>query len=100
MRPVMREEGDADWEKYVIGYDAAAVVAHPDAGKDAKDLHDRIVISDQALRERTNFIDEDAPTDEEWHRRAALKMNNAAALGYVEEIPVTADVNEDAQVTG
>lgn len=100
MRPVMREEGDADWEKYVIGYDAAAVVAHPDEGKDAKDLHDRIVISDQALRERTNFIDEDAPSDEEWHRRAALKMNNAAALGFVEEIPVTADVNEDAQVTG
>jgi hypothetical protein len=100
MRPVLREDDVPDWERYVVGYDAAAVVAHPDAGKDAKDLHDRIVISDQALRERTNFIDEDAPSDEEWHRRAALKMNNAAALGYAEEVPATDDVNEDAQVTG
>lgn len=100
MRPVMREAKVDGWDRFVVGYDAAAVVAHPDAGKDAKDLHDRIVISDEALRERTNFTDEDAPTDEEWHRRAALKMNNAAALGYVEEVPVTDAVNEDAEVTG
>lgn len=51
--------------RIVVVVDASAVIEHPDHGKDAKDLHDRYVISDSALRESNNFTDEQAPDEAE-----------------------------------
>lgn len=64
-RPALREAGVADWQKYVIDYDAAGVINHPDRTKDAKDLHDRGAIGDAALRDAADFAEGDAQTAEE-----------------------------------
>lgn len=98
LRPFLKSEGVADWEKYVIAYDGASVVNKPDKAKDAKDLHDRLVISDAALRDAGGHTDADAPSEEELKRRIglelkdkALAVGDEAALEPTPEMP-TAEV--------
>lgn len=64
-RPTLKALGIDNWPDHRISYDASAVVNHPDRSKDAKDLHDRGVLSDEALRNANNFNEEDAPDEEE-----------------------------------
>jgi len=65
LQPTLREERIADWQRYVVAYDPARAINHPDRSKDAKDDHDRGVLSDQALRDATGFSGEDAPSEDE-----------------------------------
>lgn len=100
MRPVLKKAGVEDFDRFVIGYDAAAVIAHPNQAADAKDAHDRIVISDARYREALNFNDGDAPDEEEWQRRAALKMLDPSALTdpyNVEPAPVGRDEQQEGE---
>lgn len=75
LRPSMRAGGVADWRDYAITYDATAVIVHPDRMTDAKELHDRLVISDESLRDAGGFDDDDVPDDAEYRRRVGLKLN-------------------------
>jgi hypothetical protein len=56
-----------------VWYDDSAVVLNPDRAKDAKDAHDRIVISDVALRDALGFDPNDAPSPEEHQARLDAK---------------------------
>jgi hypothetical protein len=58
--------------KLVISYDPSELVAHPDRSKDAKDGHDRFVISDSTYRRAIGFSDADAPDAEELERRMEI----------------------------
>jgi hypothetical protein len=58
--------------KLVISYDPSELVAHPDRSRDAKDGHDRFVISDSSYRRSIGFSDADAPDDEELERRMEI----------------------------
>ena len=80
LRPVLKAAGVANWNDYVIAYDASAVVAKPDRTDAWKDAHDRLVVSDASYREAIDANDEDAPDQDEWDRRAAVKMNDPDAL--------------------
>lgn len=80
LRPALKASGLENWDDYVIAYDASAVVAKPDRTATFKDAHDRLVISDQAYREAIDANDKDAPEQDEWDRRAAVKMNDPDAL--------------------
>lgn len=62
LRDVMTEE---EARKYLIGYDATAIINHPDRSKDAKDAYGDRVIGKRAYREAINFDEEDAPTKDE-----------------------------------
>lgn len=87
-RPYLRAPsrlGD-DAKRFLIGYDPAAVINHPDKTKDAKDLHDRIVIGDSALREAGGFTDADAPNEEERARMVGLATNNVV-LAWTGDLP-------------
>lgn len=64
-RPSLKKAGVKDWQKYAIGYDASKIVVRPDRTKDAKELHDKGVISDEALRNAANFDEKDAPSEAE-----------------------------------
>lgn len=75
-RPSLIAANVADAEKYVIAYDATAVINHPDRTKDAKDLHDRGVLSDETLREATGFDGDDAPSPEERQVWLAVKARD------------------------
>jgi hypothetical protein len=55
-----------------IWFDATDVIQDPDRGRAAQEAHDRITISDEAYRRETGFEEPDAPTPEEWDKRAAI----------------------------
>lgn len=55
--------------RVVLGKDPSALVTRPNRAQDAKDAHDRLVISDEQLRKDLGFPDTAAPEDEELQRR-------------------------------
>lgn len=60
-------------EQVFLWYDESEVVTTPNRGQDAKDAHESLVISDEALRSALGFSDADAPDDEELGRRVGLR---------------------------
>lgn len=59
--PVLEQMHVEDHESYVIWYDIRHMITRPSAGSDALALHERDVISDDALRRTLGFDDDDAP---------------------------------------
>jgi hypothetical protein len=82
LRPAMAADGVANPEQYVVAYDASAVINHPDRTKDAKDLWDRLAISDEELREANGFPEDSAPDEAEWLRRAGFLMRDSSMAAY------------------
>ncbi len=76
--PELRSAGVSDWDQYSIQYDASAVVNHPDRGKDAKDLFDRVALSKEALRDATGFDESDAPSDDERAERVGILTHDSS----------------------
>jgi hypothetical protein len=84
--PVLMADGmpEEEAEKHVIWYSVAHLVTRPNKTDDAKDLHDKGVISDAALRRETGFSDEDAPeVSAEVEQDPAVTL----ALGLVAKAP-------------
>jgi hypothetical protein len=75
--PVLMADGmpEEEAEKHVVWYSVAHLVTRPNKTDDAKDLHDKGVISDAALRRETGFSDEDAP-----EVRAEVEQDPAVTL--------------------
>jgi hypothetical protein len=65
---------DEEGVRYVVWYDASELEKKPDLGERAVQLHDRVAISDAALRRATGFDDADAPTDEERDKQILTKL--------------------------
>lgn len=59
--PIQEEDGT----RYLVWYDASELEQKPDLGERAIQLHDRVAISDAALREATGFDEQSAPTPDE-----------------------------------
>lgn len=101
LRPSLTRLGVEQPERYVIAFDTSQLTQRPNRTPEAQELHDRKLISDDALRREANFGDDDAPGDEELHRRLIQEMalkgipfENARpwlqALGIdIPDIPVT-----------
>lgn len=73
LQPALEEEGIEDPERYLMWFDPSRLVVRPNRVDDAKDLHDRIVISDESLRSAAGFSEADIPNDVERQRREELK---------------------------
>lgn len=56
----------------IVAADVSEIVNHPNRGRDAKDAHDRLAISDAKLRDVLGFDEGDAPDQAEYDRRVAL----------------------------
>lgn len=82
LRPAMRADGILDWKSYAIGYDASAIINHPDRTRDAKDLYDLGVLSAAATREANGFDETDAPDDAEHNRWVGLKIRDGSLAVY------------------
>lgn len=54
-----------DGTRYLVWYDASELEQKPDLGERAVQLHDRLAISDAALREAAGFDEQSAPTSDE-----------------------------------
>jgi len=76
LRPYLLANGiPAEWvARMVFWYDPVELVSHPDKTADAQQLHDRLVISDKALRDSAGFTETEAPTKAEIQVRMLEKM--------------------------
>lgn len=76
LRPYLAAAGVDDmWvQRMLFWYDPTELVTHPDQTKDALDLHDRLVISDDALLKISGFGEEDRPSKSEIQVRLLEKM--------------------------
>ncbi len=83
LRPALRADGVEAWGDYVIAFDASAVINHPDRTKDAKDLHQAMALSDEALRAANGFDETDAITDPvEMQRRLGTLLRDSSVAIY------------------
>lgn len=87
IEPLLKELGDAiteQWfrpalvamgmsvdeaERFEIGWDTTAIVARPDDTENLRDLHDRLLISDEYMLAENGVPEDARPTDEEHDRR-------------------------------
>ena len=95
--------------RFEIGWDTTAIVARPDDTENLRDLHDRILISDEYMLTENGIPLDALPSDEERTRRLLERWiggaptlladpNIAEAVGMdIEVAPVAAGV--DAEVT-
>lgn len=76
--PGLRVLGEAteepDGTSYVMWYDTSELEQKPDQGERAVQLHDRVVISDAALREAAGFDEQSAPTPDETRRQILTRL--------------------------
>jgi hypothetical protein len=95
----LKEIGIDDMDRVIVWYDASELVQHPDKSDKALALHDRLAISDKALRDEVGFDDSHQPDEEERNRRIGVKMAQAkmAVTGEVPEDPMVA---QPAQASG
>lgn len=63
LRPALESLGVADADEYVVWYDVSHMITRPNRATDAQALHDKGVLSDEAVRAANGFDDNDAPTD-------------------------------------
>jgi hypothetical protein len=59
--------------RIVVHYDITGLVENPNRGQDARDAHERLVITDARLRQDLGYTEDDAPDEEELQRRIAAK---------------------------
>lgn len=87
IEPLLKELGDAitgQWfrpaliamgmteeesERYEIGWDTTAIVARPDDTENLRDLHDRLLISDDYMCDENGVPEDARPNEEEYTRR-------------------------------
>ena len=80
LRPTLRDMGYADWVRVVVDFDSSAVTNDIDRFDDAAQAHDRLAISDQALRDAGGWTEADAPSEQEYRERAAIKIRDAVIV--------------------
>lgn len=109
VRPALQVAGMDPDPRLVIGFDPTDLVSHPDRKSNARDGHAALVLSDDTLRRALGFGDEDAPDEDEYVRRVALRQGAkdltpvaagemtsvVKALGLGAELGVTEDDRRD-----
>ena len=65
-------------DTFRVWYDDAEIVTRPDRAADAMQLHDRLAISDAALREAGGWAKTDEPDDAERRRRIGVMLKDAS----------------------
>lgn len=78
-RPMLRALGVEDPNQWGIGYDVSALSQRPDRSKEAQQVFDAGVLSEEAYVREMGFDEEDMPNQEERKRRLTerIAMSNA-----------------------
>lgn len=100
LRPALLENWPRDLVRLAtFGLDPSQLVVRPNRAADAKDAHDRIVISDAAYRKYLSMPDSDAPDEKEMARRLALKRGSVSPEITAQLLEQTEVVDEPLEVT-
>lgn len=73
LAPALEAMGE-DPAGYLYAFDTAPLTINPDRSGDAKDLHDRMLLSDSVTREASSWSDGDAPSQDERAVRLVEKL--------------------------
>ena len=73
LAPALEALGE-DPDAYMYAFDTAPLTVNPDRSGDAKDLHDRMLISDAVTRAASSWSDGDAPSNAERAVRLVEKL--------------------------
>lgn len=73
LAPALEAMGE-DPAGYLYAFDTAPLTVNPDRSGDAKDLHDRMLLSDSVTRAASSWSDGDAPSPEERAIRLVEKL--------------------------
>lgn len=73
LAPALEAMGE-DPNSYLYAFDTAPLTVNPDRSGDAKDLHDRMLLSDAVTRAASSWSDGDAPSPEERAIRLVEKL--------------------------
>lgn len=96
LRPLARQEGQADADELVVSYDAAEVVNHPDRAKDAKELNRLGLLSGVKTLEANGFNAEaDQMGAEEHAEWLAIQLHDVNLIGQDATTEVGTDAAED-----
>lgn len=99
-------------ERFALAWDTSAIVARPDATENLRDLHDRLLISDEYMLAENGIPEDARPDDEEYTRRfleGAVKVAPTLladpavrdALGIAVDVsPVAAGVDAEVGAGG
>lgn len=101
-------------EREEIGWDTTAIVARPDDTENLRDLHDRLLISDEYMLAESGIPEDAKPGEDEYTKRYLEKVilsgapaslladpNVAAAIGLkIEVSPVAAGVDAEVGAGG
>lgn len=88
VKPVAVENG-IEPKNVRIWFDATDVVEDPDRSATAQAAHRMLVISDAAARRDMGYEEEDAPSDEEWAKRAPLTPQRAPTQSKAGDVAPT-----------
>lgn len=85
----LKAAGVSSPDDVMVWYDPHQLVIRPDKGDKALGLHDRLVISDAALRRENGYGEEDKPSEDEYAKRVGVKVVDAkmALTGKPTELP-------------
>ncbi len=74
--PALKKLGVENYKKYIVWYDDTNLVARPDKTQAAQKAYEAIAISGEAYRREYGFSEDDAPSEEEFNKRAGLSMRD------------------------
>jgi hypothetical protein len=93
----LKKAGITDPNDVMVWYDASQLIIRPDKSDKAIALHDRLAISDEALRVENGYGNESKPSEEEYARRVGVKVADPqmAVTGKPTELPRGTDGKPD-----
>lgn len=89
---------ELDVRRHKIIPDGSDVISRPNEAEDGRQLHDRMVISDKALRDRSGVGEGDEPTEDEYVRQIGRRINNPYLATYGMDVHDKIDWEEMAAV--
>lgn len=89
---------EAEARRVAVVMDGSRVISRPNEAEDGRQLHDRLTISDTALRRRSGVSEEDEPDEEEYVRQLGRKTNNPFLATFGLDVHEKVDWDEVAKV--
>lgn len=74
--PQLKKANIKDYKKYIVWYDDTNLVARPDKSVAAQKAFEGLALSEASYLREMGFNEEDAPSEEEYMRRAGLAMRD------------------------